>query len=121
MLHKLVRSWRAAFDSQFGFVTIQLPGYLGDCGTYEQCMAEVFPMRLQQQAGLLGLDSDTAMATATPTYDLGCPFSAGKTDICPFGPVHNVFKRPIGARVALQILTGIKRRKARRMWQGYRT
>jgi hypothetical protein len=113
MLHELVRSWRAAFDSQFGFVAVQLPGYLGDCGSYEQCMAEVFPMRLQQQRGLLGLNSDAAMATVAPTYDLGCPFSAGKTEICPFGPVHNVFKRPIGARVALQILHAIERRPLR--------
>jgi hypothetical protein len=94
---------------------VQLPGYLGDCGTHEQCMAEVFPMRLQQQTGLLGLDSDAAMATVTPTYDLSCPYSVEKTDTCPFGTVHNVFKRRIGARVASQFLAAITR--LQRGWQ----
>jgi hypothetical protein len=116
LLRSLVTSWRAAFDDAhpFQFLAIQLPGYLGDCGTYEQCRASVFPMRLQQQAGLVGLDSDAAMASVTPTYDLSCPpgvdFST-RTDLCPFGSVHNVFKRPIGFRVASQIIQGIRRRQ----------
>ena len=131
MLRELVSSWRAAFDAahDFGFLAVQLPGYLGDCGTFDECRASVFPMRLQQQTGLIGLDSNAAMASTTPTYDLSCPpgvdFST-KTAICPFGTVHNVFKRPIGARIAAQIIAGIDRRPhgaeqggaSRQQWPG---
>ena len=59
---------------------------------------------LQQQAGLVGFNTSAAMATLTPTYDLGCPFGV-KTATCPFGSVHNVNKRPIGARIAAQIVS----------------
>jgi len=116
MLRELVKSWRAAFDPEqdFGFLAVQLPGYLGDCGTFDECMASVFPMRLQQQTGLVGLNSDSSLASVTPTYDLSCPpgvdFST-QTETCPFGTVHNVFKRPIGARIATQIMAGIAGRR----------
>ena len=108
MERELVKSWRDGFKSDFGFIAVQLPGYLGDCGTYDQCMAELPAMRLQQQAGLEGFDSASgAMTTLTPTYDLGCPFGV-KTDACPWGSVHNVNKRPVGARIASQIIAGGK-------------
>jgi hypothetical protein len=101
---ELVKSWRDGFGADFLFIAVQLPGYLGDCGTYAECMAELFAMRLQQQAGLVGFNSpSTAMATVTPTYDLGCPFGV-KTTACPFGSVHNVNKQPIAARIAAQIM-----------------
>jgi hypothetical protein len=103
---QLVSSWREGFRSDFGFVGVQLPGYLGDCGDYGQCMAEVFEMRLQQQAGVVGQLGGSAVATVTPTYDYGCPPGVDvstKTAACPFGSVHNVNKRPIGQRVAAQI------------------
>ena len=98
MEKQLVDSWRAEFNSSFAFVAIQLPGYLGDCGTYEQCLRNVFPMRLQQERPLLADPASEVCAT----YDLSCPFGV-KTDLCPFGSVHNVNKRPIGARVAAQL------------------
>ena len=71
----------------------------------------VFEMRLQQQAGaaaagLATLGSSPVLTTVTPTYDLGCPPGIDhttKTTTCPFGTVHNVHKRPIGARIAAQI------------------
>ena len=98
MEHQLVRSWRAGFKSQFAFTAIQLPGYLGDCGTYTQCMANLLPMRLAQEAPLL----DDPSAAVTATYDQSCPFGI-TTPACPFGSVHNVNKGPIGARVAAQL------------------
>ena len=61
----------------------------------------------------MGLDSDAAAASVTPTYDLSCPpgvDSSTHTDICPFGSVQNVFKEAIGARIASQIMVGIGRR-----------
>lgn len=98
MERELVRSWRAGFKSQFAFTAIQLPGYLGDCGTFRQCMANLLPMRLAQDAPLL----DDPSAAVTATYDQGCPFGVA-TSTCPFGSVHNVNKAPIGARVATQL------------------
>ena len=56
-------------------------------------------MRLAQDAPLVA----DPIATAIPTYDLGCPFGV-QTDKCPWGSVHNVNKRPVGARVAGQLL-----------------
>eukprot|EP00947_MAST-08B_sp_MAST-8B-sp1_P002053 g2053.t1 len=122
LLRQLVQSWRAAFDPDhaFGFLAVQLPGYLGDCGTYEQCAATLFPMRLQQQAGVAGLNTNGALATTLPTYDLSCPpgnDSSTKTVICPFGTVHNVFKRPLGARIASQILGGMAGRQQQQQQQ----
>ena len=88
------------------FYAVQLPGYLGDCGDYQQCANSVFPMRLQQQQGVNGLE----FADITPTYDLSCPPGTDfttKTTTCPFGSVHNVFKREIGARLSSQIVYNI--------------
>lgn len=117
---ELVRSWRTGFKSDFGFVAVQLPGYLGDCGDYEQCMANVFEMRLQQQAALVGL-GNTSLATVAATYDIGCPpgvdFST-RTARCPWGSVHNVNKRPIGERVATQIAGSFRRAAAGTQWPG---
>ena len=83
---------------------LSLRSYLGDCGSYEQCMAPdsgVFAMRLQQQAGAAAagaragtVDRPTALTTVTPTYDLGCPpgfDSSTKTATCPFGTVRARF------------------------------
>ena len=85
MEKQLVDSWRAGFKSQFAFTAIQLPGYLGDCGTFDECMANLLPMRLAQEAPLL----DDPLASVTASYDQGCPFGV-KTAVCPFGSVHNV-------------------------------
>jgi len=99
MEQQLVSSWRKVFGSPFVFIAVQLPGYLGDCGTFEQCKQELFRMRLAQQQGALG---DTALVSAT--YDWSCPFGVKNAE-CPFGTVHNVHKRPIGHRLAGQFLT----------------
>ena len=119
MLRSLLTSWRAAFGAAnpFQFYAVQLPGYLGDCGDYQQCSDSVFPLRLQQQEGIAGLDTDAAAVSVTPTYDLSCPpgvDSTTRTTTCPFGSVHNVFKRQIGARLASQIMAGIARRPSSR-------
>lgn len=104
---QLVNSWRSSFKSDFVFVTVQLPGYIGDCdstfanpdATYYNCVPGVFNMRLAQDTGVEGV-ADTA---TVPTYDLGCPFGV-KTGPCPFGSVHNVKKTRIGDRIAQQAL-----------------
>ena len=57
-------------------------------------------MRLAQDQGVQG---DTIGADCAPTYDLSCPLGV-KTPECPFGSVHNVKKREIGARAARQLL-----------------
>eukprot|EP00937_MAST-01D_sp_MAST-1D-sp2_P003160 g3160.t1 len=104
----LVESWRSArdgFNSSFAFVAVQLPGYLGDCDQnglvplVPNCLPGVYNMRLAQDElqSVVG-----GAAEAAPTYDLGCPFGV-KTDLCPFGSVHNVVKAPVGARVARQL------------------
>lgn len=106
-------SFFSGFSSDFAFVTIQLPGYLGDCdstypnpnATYANCVPGVFNMRLAQDAG-----ADAAMTMVAPTYDLGCPFGVN-TPECPFGSVHNVRKGKIGARVATQILSMLENDK----------
>eukprot|EP01052_Picozoa_sp_SAG31_P022030 SAG31_NODE_1733_length_7417_cov_1.994397_7_plen_358_part_00 len=98
MEKELLSSWRAGFNSSFAFVAIQLPGYLGDCGTYTQCLQNVFAMRIQQERPL----RNELSAQICATYDLSCPFGV-KSDKCPFGSVHNVNKRPIGARIATQL------------------
>ena len=77
-------------------------------------------MRLQQQAGLTHLDhNNTSLCTVTPTYDLGCPFGV-KTKACPWGSVHNINKRPIGARIAAQIVQSINTPHpgVRKQWPG---
>jgi hypothetical protein len=102
---QLVRSWRKGFNLPgtlpFLFVAVQLPGYLGDCGSFDQCLTEVFKMRLQQEKGVIA----DPRAFVTPTYDLGCPFGV-RTPQCPFGSVHNVNKTPIAARIASQLIDG---------------
>ena len=106
LLRSLVNSWRTAFASTFSFYAVQLPGYLGDCGDFQQCANSVFPMRLQQQQGVEGLED----ADITPTYDLSCPPGTDfttRTATCPFGSVHNVFKRQIGTRLSSQIVHNI--------------
>ena len=107
MERELVRSWRTGFNSSFAFVTVQLPGYLGDCdstfpnpdATYANCVPGVFNMRLAQDAG-----ADAPKTMVAPTYDLGCPFGVN-TPECPFGSVHNVRKVKVGARIATQLLS----------------
>jgi hypothetical protein len=44
MEKQLVQSWREGFEADFAFTAIQLPGYLGDCGTFAQCLPNVFKM-----------------------------------------------------------------------------
>ena len=103
----LVRSWRAAFNSSFAFVAVQLPGYIGDCdavganplSSYRNCVPGVFDMRLAQDTGVTGED----MASVVATYDLSCPYGV-RTPQCPFGSVHNVNKTIVCQRAALQLL-----------------
>ena len=92
--------------STFSFYAVQLPGYLGDCGDYQQCANSVFPMRLQQQQGVNGLE----FADITPTYVLSCSPGTDfttRTTACPFRSVRNVFKREIGARLSSHIVYNI--------------
>jgi len=110
MQRELINTWREAFKSQFGFVAIQLPGYLGDCdsvsplqpySTYYNCVPGVFNMRLAQDMGAsIGVQN----ATVVPTYDLSCPFGV-VTPECPFGSVHNVNKTIVAIRAAAALLS----------------
>jgi len=84
---QLIQSYRAAFNSFFSFVAVQLPGYAEG----------VFPMRLAQDEGV-GMVPNAALV---PTYDLSCSY--GPNDGCPHGHVHNVHKQPVGARLALML------------------
>ena len=101
---RLVTSWRRSFESNFVFIAVQLPGYIGDCdgngqSSFSDCVPGVYKMRLAQENGTLGV----ANAEVAVTYDLSCPFGV-KTPLCPFGSVHNVGAKPATARrVAAQI------------------
>jgi hypothetical protein len=106
----LINSYRSAeygFDSDFVFLSVQLPGYTSagerdwDYSLYHP---GIFRMRLLQDAPLNALPHAETM----PTYDLGC--DAGIiTKICPRGTVHNLNKRPIGLRAGAQLARLLKR------------
>lgn len=104
---RLIDSWRRVFNSSFAFVTVQLPGYIGDCdavganpaATYTNCVPGVYNMRVAQDAGTTG---DDAAAVAV-TYDLSCSFGVSPPD-CPFGSVHNLNKVPVADRIVKQLL-----------------
>jgi len=94
------------FNSSFGFVAVQLPGYIGDCdapganpkSSYFNCVPGVFDMRIAQEMGTSG----DMKATVVATYDLSCPFGV-KTTECPWGSVHNIRKTVVGDRVAEEL------------------
>ena len=73
---QLISTWRAGFVSNFSFLAVQLPGYIGDCDSnglspfVSACVPGVFEMRLAQEAGT----THDPHAGITATYDLGCPF-----------------------------------------------
>jgi hypothetical protein len=99
----LISSWRSAFASDFAFIAVQLPGYIGDCdspdvpnASYANCVPGVFNMRLAQDDGIPPGDT---LASVVPTYDLSCPFGVSSPQ-CPWGSVHNIYKAPIGSRLA---------------------
>jgi len=75
------------------FVAVQLPDYVNPKGP-----EKVFAMRLQQQAGLEGVEPAALVAT----YDQSCNDQAFP-ESCPFGSVHNVHKQVVAERVAAQL------------------
>jgi hypothetical protein len=108
---QLIKTWRAGFESDFAFVAVQLPGYIGDCdatganpdASYYNCVPGVFDMRLAQEMGV----SSEQHAAVVATYDLSCPFGV-KTPQCPYGSVHNVNKTIITERVVAQLIRLLK-------------
>jgi hypothetical protein len=105
----LVHSWRLGFESDFAFVAVQLPGYIGSCdgegeAPYSSCVPGVFDMRLAQDPFLWPSYSQDGKSLATATYDLSCPNLVKRDQtVCPWGSVHNVEKAKIGSRAAKQL------------------
>jgi hypothetical protein len=100
----LVSSWRAAFNSSFAFVGVQLAGYTAalknGTGSYPDLTVTaemVQAMRLQQARGCDGV----TRCSVVPTYDVSC--QAGIDGGCPYGSVHQPHKREIGRRIGLQL------------------
>jgi hypothetical protein len=65
--------------------------------------AEVFRMRLQQEAGCSGVEGGCVVV---PTYDFSCQTDNPAVMVgenCPYGSVHQPDKPAIGKRVALQL------------------